>query len=87
MFLFSYFIFLITSNLNCEGSDTTYTETLNINAQSIANCKDKTTIYFEAGTIAFSQGSFEGFNNLEEIYIYPTQKAAFYKSSLSNFQN
>lgn len=32
MLLFSYFIFLITSNLNCEGSDTTYTETLNINA-------------------------------------------------------
>ena len=85
MLFLAYFLCLVTSSFNCGTTDEPeFTETMNINAKSIESCKDSKDMKFNAGTIEFSPGTFDGFNNLEMITIKATQKATFYKGSISN---
>lgn len=85
MFFFAYIISLVTSSFLCDTWDEApYTENLNIDAESISDCKNSSLIIFNAGTIKFSPGTFDGFNNLIMLLIKASKKATFSKSSLCN---
>lgn len=85
MLFLASFLCLASSGFNCDTTEEPeFTETMNVNAKSIESCKGSKDMKFNAGTIEFAPGTFDGFNNLEMLTIKATQKVTFYKGSMSN---